>query len=170
MVGFHGLEVQSLLVFVGGEDSEGGLVRESPVWVCPVLIENLLLIWDVVVLVGCGVDVKGHGKPVVALQSCTFVVTFESFLAVAFGCFGGVALDFCFEVLAIAGDEEFERARLRLLAGIRGMTGLFAWVAASFLRLAARLLTSSHGVFTLSWSMALLLAVMGAAFQFLSTN
>lgn len=51
LVGFHGLEVEALLFFVGSEEAHGGFVGEGPVGVGLVVVEDFLLVGDVVVLV-----------------------------------------------------------------------------------------------------------------------
>lgn len=112
LMGWHWFESEPFFGLVCGEDSDLPLLRLGPFDVLPEHFQSVVRVWDMIVLVGLGVNIKCQSQFTVPQEPGALFVTFETLLGVSFARLGSIALHFLLQMLAFACDEHFVLARL----------------------------------------------------------
>jgi len=117
-------------------------------------------------------DVKRSCQITVSFQPSTLIIALERGLSPRWfrDVRPSVAANFLLPALAIASDDVLKRARLVLLAGRRGMTGLLTRMPTRLLGLPTLLLAVLMCIFARSRFMACLSAAVRATLQWLATD
>lgn len=173
LLGLHGLESQALFLRLASEHAELTLLRLGPLHTGLEKLEGFVRVRDMIIGVGCGVNIESSSESSIALQPQTLFVALERWPFRSRVRGGRQTPDFLLPVLALARDECLGRAGLVLFACRGGVTSVRVDVLAVLLSLQAGLCAvraADAAVFAIAWSVARLGAFMGAAFERLRTR
>jgi hypothetical protein len=84
LVGRHRFEPEAFLGWVGSENTELFLLSRSPRYVFLIHCERLRGIWNVVILMSCGIDVESQGEFAIPFQTSAFIITLQELFGISF--------------------------------------------------------------------------------------